>query len=134
MKLDLWVILVLTASFTNMALVSGIVISSFRCNSDCAACWKDGEPGVDTKMSCHKNVCSKDCPAGYNTKHCAKIKRCLYVDPFSLHKYIRIPCAFASCLCILLYMFVFSDSNKALPVVDVVLASAVARTSARVSA
>lgn len=42
------------------------------CDSYCAACWKDGEPGIDIKWSCLRGVCGDDCPAGNHDPHCAR--------------------------------------------------------------
>ncbi len=44
--------------------------------SDCSACWKDGSPGVDIKMSCKSSECGESCPDGYHDLHCAKSQRC----------------------------------------------------------
>ncbi|KAF8444304.1 hypothetical protein BGX38DRAFT_1198056 [Terfezia claveryi] len=48
------------------------------CNDSCAACWKIGEPGVDTKWECHvTGECGNSCPPGYYDLHCAKWQRCV---------------------------------------------------------
>ena len=50
-----------------------------HCHSNCAACWKNGSPGIDIKMSCGGdggNPCDDICPDGYNDLHCADSKRC----------------------------------------------------------
>ena len=72
MKLCLQVTLVITAIFTNMALVSGL-----SCDSNCAACWKvDDITGEDTKFTCNNGHCGSTCPPGYNGIHCARYERC----------------------------------------------------------
>ena len=74
MKLCLLVALVTTATFTYMAPVLGLTLT---CDSNCAACWKDGDTtGADTKFTCNNNDCGATCPAGYNDIHCAKYYRC----------------------------------------------------------
>ena len=73
MKLSLRVTLVITlASFTHTVQVLGK-----HCDSYCAACWKDGSPGVDIKFSCMNGDCGTGCPSGYSGIHCAKGERCL---------------------------------------------------------
>ena len=49
-----------------------------NCNSLCAACWKDGSPGVDIKIGCSaiNGYCGDKCPQGYHGLHCAKDSRC----------------------------------------------------------
>lgn len=67
--------LVISATFINMALVSG---SRVWCDSNCAACWLNGDQGtgVDTKFSCENGSCGDSCPSGYGGLHCAKDERC----------------------------------------------------------
>ncbi len=48
-----------------------------QCGTGCAACWKDGQPGVDTKMLCAGGKCNDFCPKGYSGKHCAADDRCV---------------------------------------------------------
>ena len=74
MKLHLPVVFVTMATFTHMALVSGI-----SCDSNCAACWKDNDTkGTDIKFSCNdKNDCGSACPSGYHGIHCASPLRCM---------------------------------------------------------
>lgn len=75
MKFYLPATLVVAATFTHMALVSGL-----SCDSGCAACWKIGSPGIDTKILCpdngNKKECGNSCPSGYNRLHCANWYRC----------------------------------------------------------
>lgn len=67
MRLGLWISLVITAS----SLMSG----KLKCDTKCAACWKDGDlNGADTKMHCKS--CKGTCPSGYSRMHCAKEARC----------------------------------------------------------
>jgi len=57
--------------------------AGFKCSSGCAACWKIGVPGEDIKMTCDQdNDCGgvRDCPPGYDSPHCAKTERCMWVD------------------------------------------------------
>ena len=71
MKLGLQVALIILAS-PHMALVLGLA-----CDSDCAACWLDGDThGTDIKFTCREGHCGSKCPAGYNGIHCAKTERC----------------------------------------------------------
>ena len=60
------------ATLTYTALVSGMA-----CDSNCAACWKDGSSGVDIKFSCINNDCGSACPTGYSGMHCATKLRCV---------------------------------------------------------
>jgi len=72
MKLHLGIALVVNAA--------GFIYTTtgLRCGSDCAACWKDGDPdGVDTKFSCSDKECGSVCPPGYHGIHCAKNSRCM---------------------------------------------------------
>lgn len=72
MKLYLQVAFVLTATFVYMPLVLGLT-----CTTGCAACWKDGQPGLDTKFSCPDSNCAANCPLGFSNMHCAETKRCV---------------------------------------------------------
>ena len=55
--------------------------AALSCDDECAACWKDGSPGVDIKFWCDSNlVCGSECPPGYSDIHCAQTKRCQYVN------------------------------------------------------
>lgn len=47
-----------------------------QCGTGCAACWKDGQPGLDVKMLCSRE-CDDFCPQGYSGKHCASDNRCV---------------------------------------------------------
>ncbi|KAF8422262.1 hypothetical protein EV426DRAFT_606738, partial [Tirmania nivea] len=59
--------------------------AGLSCDSSCAACWRDGSPGVDTKFSCDSNGhCGNTCPPGYNSIHCARASRCSYVTTVTL--------------------------------------------------
>lgn len=72
MQLNLWAIMITSASLTHIARVSGM-----KCLSQCGACWKDGSPGVDIKMSCTDYHCGEQmCPEGYSGMHCATKSRC----------------------------------------------------------
>jgi hypothetical protein len=53
-------------------------VVGITCDTDCAACWKTGSPGIDTKFSCRSDNydCGKTCPSGYQGIHCAKVNRC----------------------------------------------------------
>jgi len=55
-------------------------VADLRCESQCAACWKIGSPGIDLKMICQQGHCGETCPEGYTDMHCAKSRRCAYVD------------------------------------------------------
>ena len=70
------VFMVITTTYTYyVPVVSG---SSLRCDSNCAACWLNGDrsTGVDTKFSCKNGRCGDSCPSGYGWLHCAKAERC----------------------------------------------------------
>lgn len=77
MKLSIQVALVIAASLTHTALVSGL-----QCGTGCAACWKDNNSdGTDIKFQCNEKApnnkdCGKGCPSGYNGIHCAAWERC----------------------------------------------------------
>ncbi|RPB26516.1 hypothetical protein L211DRAFT_835338 [Terfezia boudieri ATCC MYA-4762] len=71
MKLSLSVALMINATFF-IRIGAGL-----SCDSSCAACWKDGVSGVDTKFSCDDNGhCGNTCPPGYHGMHCARASRC----------------------------------------------------------
>ena len=71
MKLYLCLALVAAAGFIHTA------TAGLRCDSACAACWKNGDlNGVDIKFTCEEHTCGSVCPEGYNTLHCAKASRC----------------------------------------------------------
>ncbi|KAF8427916.1 hypothetical protein EV426DRAFT_374591 [Tirmania nivea] len=72
MKLSLEVALVAAASIIQIA-------AGVKCDSNCAACWKNGSPGVDIKFSCDGSHCGSACPEGYHGIHCAKSERCACV-------------------------------------------------------
>jgi len=66
--------------------VAGIICTSF-----CAACWKDGSPGVDIKMSCDGPLGNcYSCPAGYSNVHCAQMDRCMLSGNFFFFFYPRL--------------------------------------------
>ncbi|KAF8422261.1 hypothetical protein EV426DRAFT_606733 [Tirmania nivea] len=71
MQLYLGVALVLNAAiFIRTA-------AGLSCFSSCAACWRDGSPGVDTKFTCGlTGECGNTCPPGYSDMHCARASRC----------------------------------------------------------
>ena len=71
MKLFLQTSLIITATLTHITTVLGL-----KCDSYCAACWKDGSPGVDTKFACNSGHCGDKCPTGYSGIHCATALRC----------------------------------------------------------
>ncbi|KAF8427086.1 hypothetical protein EV426DRAFT_591587, partial [Tirmania nivea] len=70
MNMYLGIFLVLTARC--ITTVAGI-----KCSSYCAACWKDGEPGVDIKFHLDHQKAADWCPPGYHGIHCAKAARCV---------------------------------------------------------
>ena len=72
MKLYHHALVIAATFFTHTAVVLGLY-----CSGHCAACWKDGSPGIDTKFSCDNyGHCGGSCPAGYSDMHCAKWERC----------------------------------------------------------
>ena len=76
MRFTIALSLFLAAGFTQTA--------ALTCDTDCAACWKDGSPGVDIKFWCDYNSdagCDSVCPPGYSDIHCARTERCQYVNP-----------------------------------------------------
>ena len=68
-------------SFAISLVAAGFIqtVAGVYCDSMCAACWKDGSPGVDTKFSCDYSTsdCGDKCPPGYGSIHCAEQKRCV---------------------------------------------------------
>ncbi|KAF8451419.1 hypothetical protein BGX38DRAFT_489744 [Terfezia claveryi] len=71
MKLYLGIAFIVVASFIPPAAPLGL-----QCNTGCAACWKDGSPGVDIKFACGFTSCGRTCPQGYSGIHCANSARC----------------------------------------------------------
>ncbi|RPB27032.1 hypothetical protein L211DRAFT_603730 [Terfezia boudieri ATCC MYA-4762] len=67
MKLHSGVALFIAASFLHTA-------AGLLCRGACAACWKDGVPGVDVILHC--DVVCNSCPVGFHGLHCAKRSRC----------------------------------------------------------
>ena len=59
-------------------LAAGTMVVGLVCNSECSACWKNGSPGVDIKMTCDTSdwYCGT-CSAGHSGHHCAKQKCCI---------------------------------------------------------
>ncbi|KAF8414892.1 hypothetical protein BGX38DRAFT_1219032 [Terfezia claveryi] len=55
------------------------VAEGIQCDSDCAACWKIGVPGVDIKFGSSERDGEFGiwCPKGYHDIHCAKFERCV---------------------------------------------------------
>ena len=50
--------------------------AGISCGSQCAACWKIGQPGVDIKIACDWGAECHNCPPDYDNIHCAKSARC----------------------------------------------------------
>ena len=66
-------------SLASLLFATGFIqtAAGIRCDSFCAACWKNGSPGVDIKMSCDGLWNCYSCPGGYDSLHCAQMDRCM---------------------------------------------------------
>ena len=148
----LQVILVFTTTFTHMVTVSGF---SLQCDSNCAACWKNGDSrsGEDTKFLCNNSFCGGTCPEGYGWLHCASSERCRYVGfPTPWNTYVPMYvqsrtdlsilcrlCNILSFMCICMFMYsarlwIYSVTLTRHCKIAVIIGSPAAPNSARVRA